>query len=324
MTGNIGFIGLGKMGLPMAKNLLKNDYCVFGTDVNENALAEFRAFGGNAGIMEEWIGQVNFLILMLPSSAIVNRVLEDIISARTSGDMINNESLMIIDMSSSYPADTRENSKKLDQYQISFVDAPVSGGVKKAIDGTLTIMAGGSADHFEKCKRLLGAMGTSIFHVGPAGSGHLIKAINNYLSATHLLATCEAVQLLEKFGVEPEQAIHVINQSTGRSGSTEYKFPNFILTESYNSGFSLDLLKKDIGMANQLFKDAQAATSLPQIVFQRYIEASNALEEEADHTEINKFVTSYLLKRGILNEENEKIVACGSDSGNNLRPGSLR
>lgn len=324
MNGNVGFIGLGKMGLPMAKNLLRNHYNVFGADVNEDALIEFRAAGGNTGKLEEWISDVHSIILMLPSSAIVNKVLEDIISSVTHRARANHEPLMIIDMSSSYPSDTRENNKKLKQYHINFVDAPVSGGVKKAVDGTLTIMAGGTADDFQNCKRLLGAMGTNIFHVGPIGSGHLIKAINNYLSASHLLASCEAVQLLESFGVEPKQAINVINQSTGRSGSTEYKFPNFILTESYDSGFSLDLIKKDIGMANQLFKDSGAATSLPEIVYQKYNEASNALDIEADHTEINKFVSSYLLKRGILNEENEKIVAGGTDSGTDLRPGSLR
>jgi 3-hydroxyisobutyrate dehydrogenase-like beta-hydroxyacid dehydrogenase len=324
MSEMIGFIGLGKMGLPMAKNLLKNGYIVFGADVNEESLLDFRTAGGSTGKVEEWINHVNTIILMLPSSAIVNKILDDIISSIPIRDKAKQESLIIIDMSSSYPSDTRENSRMLEKYQISLVDAPVSGGVKKAVDGTLTIMVGGMKENYTKCKRLLSAMGANIFHVGPIGSGHLIKAINNYLSASHLLASCEAVQLLESFGVEPEQAINVINQSTGRSGSTEYKFPNFILTESYNSGFSLDLIKKDIGMANQLFKDAEAATSLPEIVFQKYSEASNALDKEADHTEINKFVSSYLLQRGISNEENEKIAAGSSDTGTNLRPGSLR
>ncbi|MBT2689814.1 NAD(P)-dependent oxidoreductase [Bacillus sp. ISL-47] len=324
MIKNIGFIGLGKMGLPMAKNLLEKGYNVFGADVSENALEEHRASGGHTGNIQDWIHQVQCIILMLPSSVIVNKILEEIIAVSTSGNQTNQDALMIIDMSSSYPADTRKNHKKLEQYNIGFIDAPVSGGVKKAVDGTLTIMAGGRAIHFEKCKRLLEAMGSNISLVGPSGSGHLIKAINNYLSATHLLASCEAVQLLENFGVEPEKAIHVINQSTGRSGSTEYKFPNFILTEAYNSGFSLELIKKDIGMANQLFKDANAATSLPQFIYQRFSEASSALDKEADHTEINKFVSTYLLQRGILNDENEKTVPGGSDSGIDVRPGSLR
>ncbi|RBP90604.1 3-hydroxyisobutyrate dehydrogenase [Cytobacillus firmus] len=324
MKENIGFVGLGKMGLPMAMNLLKNGYHVFGSDVNENALIELQALGGNTGSMKDWIHKVQYVVLMLPSSVIVNKVVEEIIDSRSSVSLQDQNSLIIVDMSSSYPADTKENSRKLEPYNISFVDAPVSGGVKKAVDGTLTIMAGGSAEQFEKCKRLLHAVGSNISLVGPSGSGHLIKAINNYLSATHLLASCEAVQLLENFGVQPDKAIDVINQSTGRSGSTEYKFPSFILTEAYNSGFSLELIKKDIGMASQLFKDAGAATSLPEIVYQKFSEASNALDKEADHTEINKFVSNYLLKRGIINEDNEEVVSGGSGTGNNVRPGGVR
>jgi 3-hydroxyisobutyrate dehydrogenase-like beta-hydroxyacid dehydrogenase len=297
MGEQIGFIGLGKMGLPMAKNLLKNGYTVFGMDLSEEAVAEFQSFGGIPGNMEDWADKVKFIILMLPSSVIVNRVLEDLLAAIPTEKGSNPP--MVIDMGSSYPEDTRENSTKLKKHQIPLVDAPVSGGVKKAIDGSLTIMAGGDAQDFENCKRLLHAMGSNIYHVGPSGSGHLMKALNNYLSATHLLATCEAVQLLEKFGVEPSQAVHVFNQSTGRSGSSEYKFPNFILPEAYNSGFALELLKKDVGMANELFKDAQASTSLPQIVFEKYYEAACALDKDADHTEINKFVSSYLfIKEG--------------------------
>ncbi|MBX9973580.1 NAD(P)-dependent oxidoreductase [Cytobacillus firmus] len=324
MKENIGFIGLGKMGLPMAKNLLKNGYHVFGADVNENALAELEALGGNIGSMKDWIHKVQYVALMLPSSVIVNKVVEEIIDSRSLVPLQDQNPLMLIDMSSSYPVDTKENSRKLEPYNIGFVDAPVSGGVKKAVDGTLTIMAGGSEEHYEKCKRLLMALGSNISLVGPSGSGHLIKAINNYLSATHLLASCEAVQLLENFGVESEKAINVINQSTGRSGSTEYKFPSFILTETYNSGFSLELIKKDIGMANQLFKDADAATSLPEIVYQKFSEASNSLDKEADHTEINKFVSNYLLKRGIINDKNEEVVPGGSGSGNDVRPGGVR
>jgi 3-hydroxyisobutyrate dehydrogenase-like beta-hydroxyacid dehydrogenase len=322
MTEQIGFIGLGKMGLPMAKNLLKNGYTVYGTDVNDEAISEFQSLGGIPGKLEDWTGVVNAIILMLPSSAIVNRVLEDLLAAIHS--RYSAHPLMVIDMGSSYPEDTRKNSLKLKRHQISLVDAPVSGGVGKAIDGTLTIMAGGDYEDFKNCKRLLIAMGTNIYHVGPSGSGHLIKAINNYLSATHLLATCEAVQLLEKYGVEPAQAIHVFNQSTGRSGSTEYKFPSFILNQAYNSGFSLELLKKDVGMASQLFKDTEAATSLPEVVFEKYQEAACALDKDADHTEINKFVTSYLLKRGNINEENEKMASGSSDIGSNAYTGSLR
>ncbi|KAB2330426.1 NAD(P)-dependent oxidoreductase [Cytobacillus depressus] len=298
MSESIGFIGLGQMGLPMAKNLLKKGYNVFGFDTNPTAMSELQSFGGNVGKIEDWVYNVQFILLMLPSSTIVNKVLHEILDAHTFDKHIQQDSLMIIDMSSSYPSDTKKNNRILENHHISFIDAPVSGGVKKAIDGSLTVMAGGTAEQFERSKRLLGALGRNLFHVGPIGSGHLMKAINNFLSATHLLASCEAIQLLAAYEVHPEQAIHVINQSTGRSGSTEYKFPNFILNEEYNSGFSLDLLRKDVEMAKQLFAERNAATHLPELVFEKFNEASQVLAKGADHTEINRFVSTYLLKKG--------------------------
>jgi 3-hydroxyisobutyrate dehydrogenase-like beta-hydroxyacid dehydrogenase len=304
MIETIGFIGLGKMGLPMSKNLVSSDVQVFGTDVNESALAEFQRHGGKTGELESWIHNVQAIILMLPSSTVVNKVIDDIINLYDPTSRNHSEPLLIIDMSSSYPTETRNNEARLQQNNIQLVDAPVSGGVKKAVSASLTIMFGGTEDQFENCKRLLRFIGTDLHYVGPIGSGHLIKAINNYLSATHLLASSEAIQLLESFNVNPETAINVINHSSGRNGSTEYKFPSFILNEAYNSGFSLDLMKKDITMASQLFEEANAGTVLPKLVVEKFKEASNELQQGADHTEIYRYVSTYLLKRGISNETN--------------------
>ncbi|MFC4801557.1 NAD(P)-dependent oxidoreductase [Neobacillus sp. GCM10023253] len=313
MIQKIGFIGLGKMGLPMAKNLLNRGFTVYGSDVNEAAIHEFQSYGGKPDYVTDWIHNVQCIILMLPSSKIVNQVIDQIIDHYSSDQHTHQEPLVIIDMSSSYPDETRKNFKKLTEKNIEFIDAPVSGGVKKAVTAQLTIMIGGPVESFTRCKRLLGSMGTNLFHVGPIGSGHLIKAINNYLSATHLLASCEAVQLLQRFDVEPEKAIHVFNHSTGRSGSTEYKFPSFILTESFDSGFSLELLRKDLEMANGLFLNAEAATNLPQLVFDRLHEASVALDQDADHTEIYQFVSSYLL-RGKSNEKDSETISSSSNT----------
>jgi 3-hydroxyisobutyrate dehydrogenase-like beta-hydroxyacid dehydrogenase len=317
MSENIGFIGLGKMGLPMAMNLLNSGYRVYGSDVNPAAAKEFEQNGGIADDYLNWISNVQTIILMLPSSTIVNHVIEEILATYETMHSNQKKSLTLIDMSSSYPQDTRVNGEKLNNSGISFLDAPVSGGVKKAITASLTIMAGGEIDVFEKCKRLLSLLGEKVFHIGPPGSGHLLKALNNYLSATHLLSTCEAVQLMEQYGVQPEKGIEVFNHSTGRSGSTEYKFPCFILNEKFDSGFSLELMKKDVEMAKRLFEDYGAETMLPHAVHKRFEEASIALESFADHTEIYRYVTSYLLKRGNSREENEEMVSCPADT----RPG---
>jgi 3-hydroxyisobutyrate dehydrogenase-like beta-hydroxyacid dehydrogenase len=311
---SIGFIGLGKMGMPMAKNLLKNEFDVYGMDVNESVVMEFQNSGGKPGKLIEWIQHVQSIILMLPSSKIVNLVIDEIIETYTSVQHSHQDPLVIIDMSSSYPTETRKNFEKLAEYHIEFFDAPVSGGVTKAISAALTIMIGGSVESFTKCKHLLESMGSKLFHVGPIGSGHSIKAINNYLSATHLLASCEAVQLLQSFGVKPETAIQVFNQSTGRSGSTEYKFPSFILNQNFDSGFSLELLRKDLEMAKHLFLNAEAETKLPQLIFDRFADAGNSLDIDADHSEIYHYVSSYLLQRGKSNEKNPETISSSTNS----------
>jgi 3-hydroxyisobutyrate dehydrogenase-like beta-hydroxyacid dehydrogenase len=317
MNENIGFIGLGKMGLPMAMNLLNSGYRVYGSDVNPASTKELQQSGGHTGDFINWIPNVQTIILMLPSSTIVNHVIEEILATYETMHSNHTKSLTIIDMSSSYPKDTRINGEKLNNSGISFLDAPVSGGVKKAISASLTIMTGGEIVVFEKCKRLLSSLGEQVFHIGPLGSGHLLKALNNYLSATHLLSACEAVQLMEQYGVQPKKGIEVFNHSTGRSGSTEYKFPSFILNERFDSGFSLELMKKDVEMAKRLFEDFGAETTLPHVVHQRFEEASHVMEAFADHTEIYRYVTSYLLKRGNSREENEEMVSGSADT----RPG---
>ena len=121
--------------------------------------------------------------------------------------------------------------------------------------------------------------------------------------------------MLQSFGVKPETAIRVFNQSTGRSGSTEYKFPSFILNEKFDSGFSLELLRKDLEMAQHLFLDAEAATKLPQLIFDRFADAGNWLRnKDADHSEIYHYVSSYLLQRGNSNEKDPETISSSTNS----------
>jgi 3-hydroxyisobutyrate dehydrogenase-like beta-hydroxyacid dehydrogenase len=316
LSEKIGFIGLGKMGLPMAANLLNNGYTVYGNDLDADAIKEFIFLGGRQGQIKDWINDIQYLILMLPSSSIVNQVIEEILFLCGTAKITSN--LTIMDMSSSYPSSTMENGKKLVKQNIRFIDAPVSGGVKKAITGELTIMAGGELQTFENCKRLLNHLGKNIFHTGPLGSGHFIKALNNYLSATHLLATSEAVQLIEHFGVKKETAINIFNESTGRSGSTDYKFPEFILNERYDSGFSMELLAKDLEMAKDLFIETGASTTLPETIYETYKNARKLLPRESDHTEIYQYVSEHLLNRGNNDEKNEKAFSDNADSAFNV------
>ncbi len=295
MKETVGFVGLGKMGLPMARKLLEHDYIVYGSDLDGEAMAAFKKSGGVPSFLKEIIENAAIIILMLPNSKVVNQVIEEL---RSFSGKTRTKELTVIDMSSSYPVDTQKNSNILSKDSIAMIDAPVSGGVKKAVTGELTIMVGGEKEYADRANELFHAMGKNIYHVGPIGSGHLMKALNNFLSAVHLLATSEAVHLLENFGIDPETGIEVFNQSTGRSHSTAFKFPKFILPETFDSGFSLELMAKDVDTAKKLFEDKEADSKLAAEVASAYLEAHKEFGDESDHTEIFRFVSKYINLKG--------------------------
>lgn len=147
--------------------------------------------------------------------------------------------------------------EELEKRGLNMVDAPVSGGVRRAVDGSLAIMIGGDPASVARVKPVLEALGRSIFETGPLGSGHAMKALNNFVSAAGLTAACEALAVGKKFGLDPEQMVDILNVSTGRNNSTENKMKPFILSGSYDGGFSLALMAKDLRVAADL-ADAMA------------------------------------------------------------------
>jgi 3-hydroxyisobutyrate dehydrogenase len=192
----------------------------------------------------------------------------------------------VIDMSSSDPSVTREIGPRLKQAGVDFIDAPVSGGVRRAIDGSLAIMAGGDGAVIARVKPLLSTMGKSIIETGMLGSGHAMKALNNYVSAAGLLAACEALKVGVDFGIEPDTIIAVLNASTGKNNSTENKMMQFIVSNLYNSGFSLGLMRKDINIATDLARKMGSKTLLGEVLLKSWRDAEEKLGGTADHTEI--------------------------------------
>ena len=283
----VALIGLGRMGLPMASRLAAAGYRVRGHDVSaaareaasglEGALVAPSALAAAAG--------ADAVVLMLPSSSHVRAVLIDdgLLEALEAP-------VALIDMSSSEPLETRELARRAAARGIELVDAPVSGGVRGAVEGTLTIMAGGSEDAVERCRPLLEALGTSVRHVGTVGAGHALKALNNLLSATHLLASCEALAIGREFGLDPHVLVDTINVSTGRSASTERKLPQFILTETYDSGFAMSLMVKDVGIAVSLGEELGVPAALAQRTLALWQGAVAALGGSVDHTAIARWV----------------------------------
>jgi 3-hydroxyisobutyrate dehydrogenase len=283
----IGFVGLGNMGTPMATRLVEAGHRVQAYDVSADARARLAAAGAtDARDLGTAVSGADIVILMLPDSKIVTAVVEDagFVPSIAAGTIV-------VDMSSSEPLRTRELAKELAGSGIHMVDAPVSGGVKGAVGGSLTIMVGGSDEDVAVVTPVLSALGKPV-HAGPIGSGDAIKALNNLLSATHLWVTSEAMIAGEKFGLDPEVMLTVFNGSSGRSGSTENKWPNFILPETYNSGFGLRLMLKDMRIAVQLAEQAGAPSRLGADAVALWAEAADGLEPAADHTEIAKWIKS--------------------------------
>ena len=166
-------------------------------------------------------------------------------------------------MGSSEPLRTRELAQRAAARGVELIDAPVSGGVRGALAGSLTIMVGGDPAPVARCRPLLETLGRAVLHVGPVGAGHALKALNNLLSATHLLASCEALAIGRRFGLDPQVMLDAINVSTGRCASTERKLPDFVLTGSYDSGFALALMVKDVGIAVALGEGSGSSRRSP-------------------------------------------------------------
>jgi 3-hydroxyisobutyrate dehydrogenase len=282
----VAFVGLGRMGVPLSGRLVAAGYDVRGYDLDAGAR---RAYEGRAGRAAEETAVAaaagsQALILMLPDSAAVRDVLEadGVLASLPAG-------AVVIDMGSSDPVQTRELAAEAERRGLTFVDAPVSGGVAGAETGELTIMVGGQPEAVERCRPLLEALGRVVV-AGGVGAGHALKALNNLLSATHLLASSEAVRVGARFGLDPDTMLDAINGSTGRSYSTEVKLPRFVLTGTFAAGFALRLMNKDVQTAVALARATHTATPLADCAAACWDEATAELPGDADHTEIARWL----------------------------------
>jgi len=276
------------MGMPMIRNLLRANLSVTGFDLNPLVAEELKSeihFEMAASAIE-LTKKCNVIILMLPDSKIVDRLLWEGDEALANS---MNAKQILIDMGSSDPVRSRVNFDRLAQLGISFIDAPVSGGVRRAKDGSLSIMIGGLTPAVESVQPLFKAMGKTLVHVGAAGAGHAVKALNNYVSASGLLAVCEALVAAEKFGIDPHLVNQVFNVSTGKNNSTEVKVENFMLSGTFNSGFSLALMRKDLQTALDFITRMETPNSFADACTQTWTEAERTLAKGADHTAMFAF-----------------------------------
>jgi len=284
----IGFVGLGNMGTPMASRLIEAGYQVAGFDLAPEARQRLAEAGGTA--VETAVAAAegaDLVILMLPNSDIVeNVVLNDgVLDALAEG-------AIIADMSSSEPLRTQALAEKVSAAGRRLIDAPVSGGVKGAVAGTLAIMVGASEEELAILRPVLEVLGKPTL-VGPVGAGHALKALNNLMSAIHLWGSSEALLAGIRFGLDPEVILPVINASSGRSGSTDLKWPNFIVPETYNSGFGLRLMLKDMKIAQGLEESMGVSHELADLAVERWSRAAEDLPPNADHTEVARWIKEH-------------------------------
>ena len=278
MMRSVGFVGLGAMGSVMAPLPLKAGYNVIGFDL-ATTLDE------NSGVCSasrlEDLVSCDAVILMLPDGTTVANVATSLANAGFKG--------LVIDMSSSDPRGTIALAKQLGKKSIRLIDAPVSGGRKKAAIGALMIMVGGEKEYLDEIRILLGCFG-SVAHVGPLGAGHAMKALNNYVSAAGLLASMQALATAQSVGIHPETFTKVINGSTGRNNTTEVKLEPFIISRSYASGFSLQLMAKDVGIASELITNAGFGAPTTGALNNYLMSAVEKLDADIDHTGLYEMV----------------------------------
>jgi 3-hydroxyisobutyrate dehydrogenase len=285
----VGFIGLGNMGTPMARRLVNAGFKLVVADALPAAVERFAAACACERAPDlKSVGETcRVVITMLPDGKVVRDVLlgaNGVVAHFTAGSVA-------IDMSSASPVGTRELSADLAKHGIPLVDAPVSGGVKKAADGTLAIMVGGEAEPVARVRPILEVMG-KVFLTGASGSGHAMKALNNFLSAANLAVAAEAVIAGQRFGLEPATMISILNASTGRNSGTDAKFPNNVLPRTFNSGFALGLMAKDLRLALEVARSSNAPAGLLEACAQIWAQAEKQLGGKADNTEVVKYLES--------------------------------
>ena len=262
------------MGEPMAANLARAGFVVQSYDA---------AGKGNRQSVREAASGADALVTMLPNGEVVREAVLEALPALKPG-------AVVIDMSSSDPAGTRALASALSPRKVQLVDAPVSGAVGKAKDGTLALMIGGERDIVQKVEPVLRAMGKELFHCGPLGAGHAVKALNNYLGAAGTIAGFEALLVAKAFGLDPKPMIDAINASTGKNSTTERKIPQQIFTGAFASGFKLALMTKDVGIAAGLARDLGVDTPYLRETLKLWRAAQRKLPAQADHTEMYRYL----------------------------------
>jgi 3-hydroxyisobutyrate dehydrogenase len=278
----VGFIGLGNMGWPMAANLVAGGCRVIVHDLDRARAARFaEEHAATCAAAPADLADSSVIVTMLPTGVDVADALLD--GAEAIGSALRTGTV-VVDMSSADPVGTRVLGERLAALGVALVDAPVSGGVPRAISGTLAIMIGGEPAAVATALPVLRLLGDRHFEVGSLGCGHAMKSLNNFVAGTAFVAATEAVQVGERFGLDPNVIIDVMNVSTARCFNTELVIKQQVVSGEFASGFALGLLAKDVGIAAALAATIGVPTPLSQEITDRLTDARDHLGASVDHT----------------------------------------
>lgn len=276
----IGFIGLGIMGKPIAKNLLKAGYSMVVYDINKSAVNEICACGARCAENSAQIAKMadEYIITMLPNSCHV----EDVVTGKDGIMSGCKAGQIIIDMSSISPIVSRELGGKLAEIGVTMIDAPVSGGQEKAENGTLAIMAGGDKHAFEKAKPILEKIGASVNLVGELGAGQITKLVNQIIVGINISAVAEGMSLAKKAGVDPRRVFEAIRKGLAGSQCLEDKAPR-MFEGRYEPGFRINLHIKDLWNVLETSRSLCGSVPLTAQVLEMMIALANEGHEVLDH-----------------------------------------
>lgn len=279
----IGLIGLGAMGGGYATRLMEQNCEVLCFDTMPEARAWVQAKGASVAASLEVLGLAcKTIILSLPKAAIVEVVMAELGPHLRPGTIV-------IDTSTSEPDTTKRLSAIANDNGYHFLDGPVSGGPLGARTGTMTMVVGGDEVAFAKVRPLLEKMTGKLLHIGPSGAGHTVKIANNLLCAANLVLMGEMAQMAERAGISLAELLAGVNAGSGRSGVSEVNFPKWITNEAYDSGFTMGLMRKDVGLATGLADRLGISLPATEVIAAIWEQSRDMLDDSADFNEIYKY-----------------------------------
>ena len=287
----LGLVGTGQMGKPMVLNLLKAKHTIVVFARHPEKVRDLESAGARLLASSEEVARASdVIVLCLPSDVEVEAVI------RGEKGILNGASpgTLILDTTTGTPAGAEQIDRVLKSRRIDYVDAPISGGTKGAVEAKLTFMVGGEGAVIDRAVPVMEAMGTAVFRVGPVGAGRTLKALNQIIAGLNTLVICESVVLARKAGISPERMFEVLSKATANSFHLQTKMPQFIIPGKFDPGFRIDLMIKDLEIAMQAAKELGTPMMLAGIATQLYRAASGAGYGSRDTSAMANFLGSFV------------------------------